>query len=187
VIDEPRLLDGLTRLLTATENNIRRRCDEDGDVNQPLQERYDAARKAGRTGLTFQAWREGEITQAAVAWLLACVFVRFLEDSDLLGEVYLAGPDDRTRVAQERLQRWYRANPLASHRDYLLDVFSEIVRLPGMKGLLHRNQNPLWSLGPDGDGARAIVDFFQSTDPDTGLLRHDFTDTARSTRFLGDL
>ena len=29
--------------------------------------------------------------------------------------------------------------------------------------------------------------FFQSTDPDTGVLRHDFTDTARSTRFLGDL
>jgi hypothetical protein len=189
MIDEPRLLDGLVRLLTATEDNIRRRCDDESEVNQPLQERYESARKAGRTGLTFNIWREGEITQAGVAWLLACVFIRFLEDNDLLGEVYLAGPDGRTKSAQERRTHWYRANPnpRVVDRDYLLDIFSEIVRLPGMNGLLDRDHNPLWSLGPDGEGAKAILDFFQSTDPDTGLLRHDFTDTARSTRFLGDL
>ena len=106
MIDEPRLLDGLTRLLTATENNIRQRCDDDPTVNQPLQERYAAARKTGRTGITFNVWREGEITQAGVAWLLACVFVRFLEDNDLLGEVYLAGPDERIQSAQERRTLW---------------------------------------------------------------------------------
>ena len=187
MIDEPRLRDGLARLLTATEDNIRHRCDDEPAVNQPLQDRYESARKAGRTGLTFSIWREGEITQAAVAWLLGCVFIRFLEDNDLLGEVYIAGPDGRTTSAQERRRHWYRANPLASDREYLLDIFSEIVRLPGMKGLLDRDHNPLWMLGPDGDGAKAIIDFFQSTDPDTGLLRYDFTDTARSTRFLGDL
>lgn len=187
MIDEPRLRDGLARLLTATENNIRRRCDEDPAVNQPLLDRYETARKAGRTGLTFNVWRDGEITQAGVAWLLACVFARFLEDNDLLNEVYLAGPGDRTREAQERRTRWYRANPLGSDREYLLEIFAYLVRLPGMKGLLDGDHNPLWTLGPDGEGAKAIVDFFQSTDPDTGLLRHDFTDTARSTRFLGDL
>lgn len=57
MIDEPRLCDGLARLLTATENNIRRRCEEDRAVNQPMQERYEAARKASRTGLTFN-WSE---------------------------------------------------------------------------------------------------------------------------------
>lgn len=187
MIDEPRLLDGLTRLLTDTEKNIRCRCDHEPAVNQPLQERYESARKAGRTGLTFNMWREGEITQAGVAWLLACVFIRFLEDNDLLNEVYLAGPDGRTKSAQERRTHWYRANPRGNDREYLLDIFSELVRLPGMKGLLDRAHNPLWSLGPDGDGVKGILDFFQSTDPDTGLLRHDFTDSARSTRFLGDL
>lgn len=129
MIDEPRLLDGLTRLLTATEDNIRRRCDDDSAVNQPLQERYESARKAGRTGLTFNTWREGEITQAGVAWLVACVFVRFLEDNDLLGEVYLAGPDGRTTSAQERRTHWYRANPRGNDREYLLAIFSELVRL----------------------------------------------------------
>jgi restriction-modification enzyme MmeI-like protein len=187
MIDEPLLLEGLTRLLIATEDNIRRRCDEEAAVNQPLQDRYDSARKAGRTGLTFNVWREGEITQAGVAWLLACVFVRFLEDNDLLGEVYLAGPDGRTRSALERRTHWYRAHPRGNDREYLLDIFSELVRLPGMRGLLDRDHNPLWSLGPDGEGAKAIVDFFQSADHDTSVLIHDFTDTERSTRFLGDL
>ena len=187
MIDEPRLLAGLVRLLDKTQDNIRRRCNDDAAVNQPLHERYDAARKAGRTGLTFDVWREGEITQAGVAWLLACVFMRFLEDNDLLGEIYLAGPGGRTKAAQERQRLWYRAHPLLVDRDYLLDIFSELARLPGMKGLLDRDHNPLWTLGPDGDGAKAIIDFFQSTDPDTGLLSYDFTDTARDTRFLGDL
>lgn len=187
MIDEPRLRDGLARLLTATEDNIRHRCDDDPNINQPLQERYESARKAGRTGLTFNSWRDNEITQAGVAWLLACVFVRFLEDNDLLGDAVLAGPGGRTKSAQERRTHWYRAHPRGNDREYLLAIFAEIVRLPGMKGLLDRDHNPLWSLGPDGDGAKAIVDFFQSADPDTGLLRHDFTDTARSTRFLGDL
>jgi hypothetical protein len=178
MIDEVRLRDDLSRLLTGTEDNIRRRCDEEPAVNSSVQERYDSARKVGRTGMTFNVWREGEITQAGVAWLLACVFVRFLEDNDLLGEVYLAGPGARLKAALD---------PVGNDREYLLDIFSALERLPGLKGLLDRAHNPLWLLGPDGDGAKRILDFFQSTDPDTGSLRHDFTDTARSTRFLGDL
>ena len=187
MIDETRLRDDLIRLLTATENNIRQRYDEEPAVNRPLEERYDSARRAGRTGMTFSTWREGEITQAGVAWLLTCVFVRFLEDNDLLREVYLAGPNDRLKAAQDRRTLWYRGHPTGNDREYLLDIFSELEHLPGLKGLLERTHNPLWSLGPDGDGAKAIWDFFQSADPDTQVLRHDFTDTAKSTRFLGDL
>ena len=65
MIDESLLRGDLAHLLKRTEDNIRARCEESADVDQPLQERYDAARSAGRTGTTFQAWREGEITQAA--------------------------------------------------------------------------------------------------------------------------
>ena len=187
MIDETRLREDLVRLLTATENNIRQPLRRRAAVNLPLEERYDSARRAGRTGMTFSAWREGEITQAGVAWLLACVFVRFLEDNDLLGEVYLSGPGERLKTAQDRRTHWYRSHPTGNDREYLLDIFSELERLPGLKGLLDRTHNPLWSLGPDGDGAKAIWDFFQSADPDTRVIRHDFTDAAKSTRFLGDL
>ena len=40
MIDEIRLRDDLSRLLTAIEANIRRRCEEDPAVNHPLEERY---------------------------------------------------------------------------------------------------------------------------------------------------
>jgi hypothetical protein len=187
VIDESILRDGLARLLKKTEDNIRARCVVSPDVNRPLEERHDAARSAGRTGTTFQAWREGEITQAAVGWLLSCVFIRFLEDNHFLETVYLAGPSDRLKAAQDRRTVWYRSHPRGNDREYLLDIFCELDHLPGLKGLLDPAHNPLWSLGPDGEGAEAIIDFFQDADRDTGLLRHDFTDTAHSTRFLGDL
>ena len=39
--------------------------------------------RKGRTALTYTAWREDELTQIAVAWILGCVFVRFLEDNGL--------------------------------------------------------------------------------------------------------
>ncbi len=187
MIDETLLRNDLIRLLTATENNIRERCDESPAVNTPLQERYDAARRAGRTGMTFSEWREGEITQAGVAWLLACVFIRFLEDNDFLGAVYLAGPGERLKAAQDRRTVWYRTHPEGNDREYLLAIFSELEHLPGLKGLLDRAHNPLWTLGPDGDGAEVIWRFFQDANPDTQDLRHNFSDTAGSTRFLGDL
>jgi hypothetical protein len=187
VIDESLLRADLARLLERTEKNIRARCDESPEVNRPLEERYNAARSVGRTGATFQAWREGEITQAAVAWLLSCVFIRFLEDNDFLGAVFLSGPGDHLKGAQDRRTVWYRTHPRGNDREYLLDIFSEVEHLPGLKGLLDRAHNPLWSLGPDGDGAEAILDFFKDVDHDTGRLVHDFTDTTHSTRFLGDL
>ncbi len=187
MIDETGLRDDLIHLLTATENNIRRRCDEEPAVNRPLEERYDSARRAGRTGMTFNAWREGEITQAGVAWLLACVFIRFLEDNDLLSEVFLSGPGDNRKAGEDRRRFWYRSHPSGNDREYILDVFAELEVLPGLRGLLDRAHNPVWSVGPDGDGVKAIWDLFQETDPDTGVLRHDFTDRAKNTRFLGDL
>ena len=66
----------------------------------------------------------------------------------------LLAPGGRTKSAQERRTHWYRANPHGNDREYLLDIFSELVRLPGMKGLLDPVYNPLWSLGPDLDGAQ---------------------------------
>lgn len=43
--------------------------------------------------------------QAAVAWLLGCVFVRFLEDNLLIDEAWIAGPLDRAHLAfGERLE-----------------------------------------------------------------------------------
>ncbi len=45
--------------------------------------------------MSFEEWRDGEITQAAVAWVLACVFVRFLEDNGLIDQALISGPGGR--------------------------------------------------------------------------------------------
>ena len=54
-----------------------------------------AAREARRAGESFEMWRDGTLTQAATAWLLGCVFVRFLEDNGLVEEALLSGPQER--------------------------------------------------------------------------------------------
>lgn len=47
-------------------------------MDAPLRKDYEAAREKGRTGLTCNAWRDEELTQIAVAWILSGVFVRLL-------------------------------------------------------------------------------------------------------------
>ena len=48
----------------------------------------------------FEVWREDYLDQVAVAWVLACVFVRFMEDNHLIDECWLAGEGDRRKLAE---------------------------------------------------------------------------------------
>lgn len=36
------------------------------------------------TAESYDSWRDDHLTQVAVAWILDCVFVRFLEDNGLV-------------------------------------------------------------------------------------------------------
>ena len=74
-----------------------------------------------------------------------------------------------------------------SDRDYLLHVFEHLRGLPAAAELFDPKHNPLWAVGPTGDGATELLRFWQRVDPDTGALVHDFTDPDWNTRFLGDL
>ena len=95
MIDRQRLLSDLQRLLKALENDLRERCDTNPEVDAPVRGEYERARAAGRTAQAYDIWREDHLTQAAVAWILACVFIRFLEDNRLVNAPHLAGPGDR--------------------------------------------------------------------------------------------
>ena len=120
-------------------------------------------------------------------WILALVFVRFLEDNRLLDRPVIAGPGERLEVAQLRQREWFRTRPEDSDAEYLLAVFGDVARLPGLAGLLDAVHNPLFRLPISGDGAIALFDFFRQRSPDTGELLHDFADPNWNTRFLGDL
>ena len=56
---------------------------------------------------------------------------------------------------------------------------------PVAAGLFDQH-NPMWTILPSHDAAKALLDFWRETGPD-GELIHDFTDPEWNTRFLGDL
>ena len=187
MIDRKSLLFDLRRQLKRLEQDLAERAGSVPVMADALEAEYRAAREAERTGDTFRAWCGGALTQAAVAWLLGCVFVRFLEDNALIKTALIAGPGERTARAADRQTLYFRAHPTDSDRDYLLDVFAEVESLPGMEQLYDRKHNPVWRYGISGDAARDLLAFWRAVDPDTGALRHDFTDPEWDTRFLGDL
>ena len=187
MIDRKALLADLRRQLKRLEQDLAERAETVPEMTSILQEEYRAARDAERTGDTFLIWRTGALSQAAVAWLLGCIFVRFAEDNGLVDAALIAGPGERNARAEDRQTLYFRARPTDSDRDYLLDVFAEVARLPGIGPLYDRVHNPVWRYGISGDAARDLLAFWRAVDPDSGALRHDFTDPEWDTRFLGDL
>jgi hypothetical protein len=195
MIDEQVLRQGLQRLLKDTESAIRERLSDEPSLEVHLRERHSAAVRAERTegsAKGYNAFADEAITQAAVHWLLGCVFVRFLEDNGWLDErnakvAWIAGAGERLWVARDRRTLFLRPNPNLTDRDYLLHVFADVAKLPGLGGLFDPQHNPLYLLQPTGQGGAKIVEFFQRVDTDSNQLLHDFTDPAHTTRFLGDL
>jgi hypothetical protein len=181
------LLAGLQRLLKRLEPDIRRRCEASGEIDARLRAEYEKARSANRTTQAYEIWRDDYITQVAVAWILGCVFIRFLEDNHLIGTAWLAGPNERLQLARDQHTLYFQANPAHSDREYLEHVFEEVAKLPSMRELLDGSHNPISKLGPTGDGAHELLEFCQKVDPSTGAILHDFTDPDWSTRFLGHL
>ena len=187
MIHPKRLLDDLKRLLRRLEADLRERAATVAELAELLQREYLAAREAGRTGESFEMWRDGTLTQAAAAWLLDCVFVRFLEDNGLVQEALLSGPQQRRRLAAERQMQYFQRRPTDSDRDYLYDVFRTVQQLPAVTTLFDARHNPVWAYGISGDAAKELIAFWRQVVPETGELVHDFTDATWNTRFLGDL
>ncbi len=123
----------------------------------------------------------------AIAWILGCVFIRFLEDNELIDPPRLSGPGERRQRALDEHTLYFRAHPTESDREYLLHVFGQVAKLPAVEAIFDERHNPLWMLGPSGDAAGRLLKVWQRIDPDSGGLVHDLTDAAWDTRFLGDL
>ncbi|EKJ8516641.1 BREX-2 system adenine-specific DNA-methyltransferase PglX [Pseudomonas aeruginosa] len=193
VINRADLLKNLQSLLPHIEKDILAYSESNAELSEHLQSQYRAAVEAERTAEHFVSWREAQITQAAVAWVLTCVFVRFLEDNGLLTEPVLAGPvqdaqgRNALQQAKERMVAYFNENPTFEERHYLLDLFAELEKYPVIAELLDHRHNPLWQIPVSADGAKRLIDFFQKIDADSGKILHDFSDPQWDTRFLGDL
>jgi hypothetical protein len=187
MIDRTRLLATLKPAVTALEISIAQRADEAAAVAEHLAREHERAVHAERTAMSLEEWRAGEITQASVAWVLGCVFVRFLEDNRLIDQPLIAGAGARGAAAAGHRAEYFQHEPGHSDREYLEACFREVAAFPAVAPLYDERHNPLWRLGPTADGARALRETFTAIAPATGELLHDFTDPDLGTRFLGDL
>ena len=190
MINRKTLLEDLKKLVSRVEADLLARSEDSSvpEIGTRLKGEYDRARAANRTAANYEDWRTDRLTQAAVAWVLSCVFVRFLEDNDLISPPRIAGPGDRLQLARDFHQHHFTSHPRDTDRDFLVSIFDTLQKLPGTADIFGSHnalrEIPNWL---SGDAAKEILQFFQKVDANTGTLVHDFTDPAWDTRFLGDL
>jgi hypothetical protein len=152
---------------------------------------WRAAKSADRTAATFETWLGERVTQTAVAWVLATVFVRFCEDNRLIEYPFVAGPVDendvdRTALARDLQGKFYEEHPEKDDRGWLEAAFAALSVSPVAAGLFDRRHNPMWLIQPTPFAIKVLLDFWRQTGED-GEILYDFTDPTRNTRFLGDL
>jgi hypothetical protein len=186
VIEPARLVADLQQRMRELERDLLDQAEYSHKTDKELRQRHRTAENRSRTGLSFEEWRAQQLTQVAAGWLLACVFSRFCEDNGLLTEAMLAGPGDRLTEARERQLEYFREHQTHSDLDYLHAAVERLTAYEATRALADQH-NPMLLLLPSPDRATDLLEFWRGIDPETGKLRHDFTDPQLSTRFLGDL
>lgn len=179
------LTDELRRRVLALEDDLRDRIPVQEGVEQTWREEYRRALAARRTAAAWETWRDDRVTQAAVAWVLATVFVRFCEDNALVAPVWISGPGGRHQEALDAQLAYFRAHPEHTDREWLEQAVGHLANLPATRDLVDA-RSPLHWVAPSGDAASALLDFWRERD-EHGHRRRDLHDESRSTRFLGDL
>lgn len=197
MIDSPALLADLKRVLKSLEDDLRVRAEDDStEWGARLRDEHRRAQARERTGMAWIQWRDGEVSQAAVAWIIATVFIRFAEDNGLLAGAELDGarvaapwitaPGEGLERAVENEAAFYAASPTRTSRDWLQQAFRALAALPAGRPLVNPDHSPVWHAPISATAADALLVFFRRTTPD-GALVHDFSDPDLGTRFLGDL
>ncbi|MDF2916038.1 MAG: hypothetical protein K0S70_255 [Microbacterium sp.] len=197
MIDSAALLDDLKRELKTLEADLRVRAEDRNSLwGARLRDEYQRAQAKERTGLSWIDWRNGEVAQAGVAWIIATVFVRFSEDNGLLigatkdgravAQPWIAAPGDGLERAVENEAAFYAATPTMTSRDWLQQAFSTLSDLPAGGPLVDRTHSAVWHSEISATASDGLLAFFRRTKAD-GTLVHDFSDPDLGTRFLGDL
>ena len=181
------LLPQLQSLTQSLFDDILSRVDREPDLKIGLRDAHSKIEQGGRTTQKFDVWLEDYLDQVAVAWVLSCLFVRFLEDNDLISSNYLAGDGEKRIVAQNEHELYFKEHPHDSDREYLEFVFSEAAKIPVCSEVFAKGKTPLWAVGPSGDMAIQLLGFWNEVDIESGALKRPFKSENLDTRFLGDL
>ncbi|WP_203933852.1 BREX-2 system adenine-specific DNA-methyltransferase PglX [Virgisporangium ochraceum] len=166
-------------------DSLRETVPQDEKLYGELRAEWGEARRAERTAATFETWLEDVLDQAAVAWVLGCVFVRFCEDNRLVSPLWIGGPADAAPAerAVHNRQAYLMREETARNNDmhWLREAFTYLRRLPAT-GKLFDHHNPVWRFAISGDAAEALSDFFRRGPGLVSLVSEKL-----ETRFLGDL
>lgn len=165
-------------------DDLRKQVAADSVLSSALCKEHAEAKAAERVGVTFETWLEGVLDQAAVAWVLGCVFVRFCEDNQLIDRQWLGGPDAGASVerALQARQAYLITNPTHNDRHWLRDGAFAYLRGLRATAKIFDEHNPVWRFGISADAAEALSDFFRRGNGHRSLRTEDL-----DTRFLGDL
>lgn len=167
------------------EADLQARVEADAELKATWQSEHRRAVEADRTASAWLTFRDDRVTQAAVAWVLTSVFLRFCEDNALLRPVWIAGPPTRRQEALDAQMAYFREHPEHTDREWLLQGVRHLAKLPAAAGLVE-DHSPLWQVSPSGQAVTELLNFWRRGD-DQGALGHDLADSSLSTRFLGDL
>jgi hypothetical protein len=181
------LLPDLKNLVVELDEDLLARAQQDDKIDAGLRKAFQQVEKGRRTAQAFEVWREDYLDQVAVAWVLACVFVRFMEDNHLIDECWLAGEKERRKLAEDTHELFFRKHPHDTDREYFHHVFHEVGKIPAACELFAEGKTPLWAVAPSGDTAMKLLAFWREIDPETGHLKRSFEVEEGDTRFLGDL
>jgi hypothetical protein len=181
----PALTTDLQRQVLLLEDDLRERVAADFELEGRWKQEHQRAVTKERTAASWVAWRDDRVTQAAVAWVLASVFIRFCEDNALVEPVWIAGPEHRRQEALDAQLAFFRAHPEDTDREWVRSAIDYLAGLPATRALVGAH-SALHLVSPSGDAVTKLLDFWRRRD-DGGALSHDLADTSLSTRFLGDL
>ena len=127
------LTTDLKAQVLALENDLRDRVEADLDLKARWQGEHRQAIEADRTSAAWVSFRDDRVTQAAVAWVLTSVFVRFCEDNGLVSPVWIAGPAHRRQEALDAQLAYFREHPEHTDREWLLQAVNHY--LAGLRGI----------------------------------------------------
>ena len=179
------LTTDLQRQVLLLEDDLRDRLQADTQREGQWKQEHQRARDKERTAASWVAWRDDRITQAAVAWVLTSVFIRFCEDNALVSPVWITGPEHRRQEALDAQLAYFRTHPEHTDREWLKSAIDYLAGLPATKALVE-SHSALYLVSPSGDAVTRLLDFWRTRRED-GTLVHDLHDPSLSTRFLGDL
>jgi hypothetical protein len=181
----PALTADLRQQVLLLEDDLRERVAADPELEAAWKREHQRALDKERTAASWVTWRDDRVTQAAVAWVLTTVFIRFCEDNGLVAPVWIAGPKERRQEALDAQLTFFRAHPEDTDREWLQSAIDYLAALPATKGLVD-SHSALLLVSPSGNAATKLIDFWRMRTEDVDLV-HDLTDESLSTRFLGDL